>query len=82
MSHSARQLTARALPLLEQPLECALQDHARHANGMQQDEKCHARSAKPPVDRHLLASGYRKGNCLRVAVEQVDVARAARERAG
>src|SRR6266516_2694435 len=47
---------------------------------MQQDEKCHARSAKALVDGHLLASGYRKGYGLRVAVEQVDVTRAARER--
>src|SRR5207253_422572 len=79
--HPSDQLSTRALPFLQQPLERSLQDHAGHTNRMQQDEKCHARSAKPPVDGHLLTSGYSKGYRLCIPVEQVDVARAPRQRA-
>jgi hypothetical protein len=82
MSCPAGQLTAETLPLFEQPLVGGLKHHAAHANGMQQDEQSHPRSAEALIDREPLAG--RDGECdsLRIAVEKVDVARSASERAG
>src|SRR6266550_8967173 len=82
MRDSAGQLAAGTLPLLQQPLEHALEHHAQHSNGVEQNEQRHPRSAKPAVHGHLLARGDCERYCLCVAIHQIDVARATGERAG
>ena len=77
----AGQLTARTFPLLEQPFERSLQEHARHADRVQQHEQRHAGSAQPAVHRHFLTCGDGKRDSLRVAVQQIYVARSSGERA-
>jgi hypothetical protein len=77
--YSSRQLTARALPFLEQPLERALKDHASHPYRMQQHEQTHPRSAEAAVDGHLLTGRYGERDSLGVSIQQVHVARATRQ---
>src|SRR5215208_4596423 len=62
--HSPRELAAGTFPFLEQPLERALPNHARHANWMEKDEQPHPRSTETPANRHLLACGHRKRHSL------------------
>src|SRR5262245_20140677 len=73
MSPSPRQLADGALVLLAQPLQHRLKPHAKHANGMEQQQHRHAPSAESLEDRHALARRHRERDSLSVAVEQVDV---------
>ena len=72
----------RALVFLAQPLEHRLKPHAQQANRMQDEEHRHAPAAEPLEHGHALARRDGERDGLRVAVEQVDVARSAGERAG
>src|SRR5947209_12470598 len=47
---------------------------------MQQDQQRHPRPAQPTIDRHFLARRDRESNGLRVAVEQIHIARSASQR--
>jgi hypothetical protein len=69
-----------ALPFFAQPLDHGLRRHARHAHGMQRDEQPHAAAAEPTVDGGPLARRDGEGDGLRIAIEEVDVARATGER--
>src|SRR5690242_861338 len=77
-----RELSDRTLPLLAQPLEYGVDPDDRYPNRVQCDEEGHARAAEPPVHRHPLSRRDGERHGLRVAVEQIDVGRAASERAG
>src|SRR6266853_1060850 len=72
---------AGPLPFLEQPLERSLKNHARHADRVQHHEERHTGSTEPSVDGHLVTRGDGEGDGLRISVQEVDVARSARERA-
>ena len=80
--HPTGHLAASALPFLEQPLVDSLQSHASHSNRMQQHEQRHPASTESAIHRHLLARGDRERHCLRVAVEEIDVARSAGQCSG
>ena len=72
----------RALPLLAQPLERRLQHHAqRRGSDAAAMSSAIRRAAEPPVHGHPLARRDGERDGLRVAVEQVHVARPAGERA-
>src|SRR5512141_542376 len=72
---SSRELASQSLPFLEQILQYALEHHSRDANGMEHDENCHAGSAEPLVDRHLLTCGDCERYSLRVTIDEVHIAR-------
>src|SRR3979409_1441160 len=48
---------------------------------MERHEQRHPRTAEATVDGHLLSRCNGEGYCLRIAVEEIDVARAAGKRA-
>jgi hypothetical protein len=81
VSNTARQLAPGTLPLLEKPLQRSLQNHAEHPDRMEHYQKGHSRPAETAVDGHLVSGCDRECDCLRISVEEIDVARAPRERA-
>src|SRR5512140_100040 len=82
MRGASGQLTAETLPFFEQILEHALENHACDTNGVKKHQQRHPRSAETLVHRHLLSGGDSEGNGLRIAVQQIHVARASRQRSG
>ncbi len=80
MGGASPELAYRPLPLLAQPFTNALDPHSQQPYRVHEQEEQHPRSTQPLEHRGSLSGSHGERHGLGVAVQQIHVARSARQR--